>query len=926
MPTRRLVLPRPAAGAVPGAAPAVTASGPLSPGQVVALVREARKKALADEETRAAATDLDGLKPGITLDLIGKNIPALPDEVVDILRNGVERLALSHNSLTTLPVRFSHCTSLRYLAARNNAFETFPLPLCDLASLEFLDLGRNRLKELPPEIAKLTSLKAFALQDNQIERLPLGLADMTALQRLRLAGNPIRFPPRDVLQVQPRDVPANEMLSESEVVELMVTDQIKKFLAGQRAPPVVETASESETGDDESSEGVDTPRISTRRATGRFPIRVKGADPAAVPSPPVSRSPSLSRPPIPGRSHFRGLSQFSSAGSRKPGIIPLTMGKSTESLRSNSDARSGDEQRPESRTSRRAGSLAGTEGPPAPWLQASLAVANEPRMNRFSSHLRGFSYSGGLTLTNPFSPEDPSLQRPLYVRELAALPVRKYESRAVDPVLEVARGILYSIFQIHLGVQTLMSLTNDGSARRSSLEMVFYNTNVYFEELEQAIQDYDLASGARGVAREHEGMQRAYTTLIHAYVHICSRLISSVDLLVDNGDQRYMRTFIMLVYHSIMELRVAIHGWLTARPQQVDVPPPPPAAVSQPASDSTPRKPRITPKAQMQVRTDLPYPPGEANRAATAIAVTGPVRPSSSSSADSFTSAVSSVSSESGRRRSRQPLPSSLPPDPTSSASPPPPRNPPLPTKSLTSSTNTNANNTESETHFERFYLSVKTSSELISRLVPPLNAFFSAGLRRARLTSSSSPTQSSSPSMLESKWALLLQKGEAVLRANALVSTRLSTLRLRDPNLTRHSPFWDLCRDLFSAWFELGDTIRLALVERVMPLPGEDMVEGLKKVSRSAKESMNLMVAARRWMAIGSGNGGSGGSARGRMGMGNGMGGGGSRSGSLVRGGGGGGTEKGWTEAVPGPMPLTPQSAALGPAVRATRGFSGEP
>lgn len=780
--------------------------------------------------------------------------------------------------------------------------------MCDLTSLEFLDLGRNRLKELPPEIAKLTSLKALAVQDNHIEALPLSIAEMASLQRLRLTGNPIQFPPQDILQVQPGNVPANEVLSESEVVELMVTDQIKKFLGQRLSAQVSESASESEAGDDESSEGLDTPRISTRRATGRFPIRVKGSDPGAIPSPPVSRSPSLSRPPIPGRSHFRGLSQFSNGSSRKPGIIPLTMGKSTESLRSNSETRNPfDDQRPESRSTRR---VPATEAPlPLP-SQTSLVVS-EAKMNRFSSHLRGFSYSGGLTLTNPFSPEDPSLQRPLYVRELPALPVRKYGSRAVDPVLEVARGILYSIFQIHLGVQTLMSLTNDGSARRSSLEMVFYNTNVYFEELEQAIQDYDLASGARGVAREHEGMQRAYTTLIHAYVHICTRLINSVDLLVDNGDPRYMRTFLMLIYHSIMELRVAINGWLMSKGPSVEegpgpginsipIPPKSRSRASSVARDtsrppprepSSSRKPRIAPKTQMQVRTDLPYPPGSSNRAATAIAVTGPVRTSSSSSGESFTSAVSSVSSERGRRG---PLA-----NPTSSASPPPPRNPPSATR---------IPNSDSDSHFERFYLSLKTSSEHIERLVPSLHAFFTAGLRKARI-SPSSPQQAT----LEKKWAVLLSKGEAVLNANNLVRERLSTLRLRDPNITRYSPFWDLCRDLFGAWFELGDQIRLALVERVMPLPPEEMVEGLKRISRSTKESMNLMVVAKR-----QGVSLSGGSAVGRGGTN-------SRSGSLARFGVNGETKGVWADAI-GPMPVTPQSAALGPAVRATRGFSGEP
>lgn len=71
----------------------LSASGPLSPNQVVALAREAMKSALQENETQAAeasgvSTDL---KPGITIDLSRKNIQALPDEVVDIIKNELER-------------------------------------------------------------------------------------------------------------------------------------------------------------------------------------------------------------------------------------------------------------------------------------------------------------------------------------------------------------------------------------------------------------------------------------------------------------------------------------------------------------------------------------------------------------------------------------------------------------------------------------------------------------------------------------------------------------------------------------------------------------------------------------------------------------------------------------------------------------------
>ncbi|KAK3393092.1 RAM signaling pathway protein-domain-containing protein [Podospora didyma] len=805
----------------------VAATAPLSPGQIITLVREARKKALVDGESRPA--EPDGLKPGITLDLIRKNIPALPEEVIDILRNGVERLALSHNALVSLPSRFSRCTSLRYLAARNNAFEVFPLPICDLTSLEFLDLSRNRLKELPPEIAKLTSLKAFAVQYNQIESLPLSLADMTALQRLKLDGNAIKFPPKEILQ-RPKTVPPNEILSEGEVVEIMVTDQIKKFLA-QR----LSGASESEGGDDESSEGADTPRLPARRAGSRFPIRVKGSGASAL-SPPMSRSPSLSRPPpIPGRS----LSQYN-ISARKQGIIPLTMGKSNESLRSNPELTRThpDEERSESRSSSRPSGPSAENATPSA-AESNAVVATGPKANRSSTHFRGFSYSGGLTL---LSPEDSSLQRPLYVRELSALPVRQYQFRAVDPVLEVAKGILYSIFQIHLGVQTLMSLTNDGDARRSSLEMVFYNTNVYFEELEQAIQDYDLAAGTRAATREHEGMQRAYSTLIHAYVHICSRLISSVDLLVDNGDHRYLRTFLMLVYHSIMELRVAIGGWLSregaaAEPVSTTRNPSPSRTINKETTSR--RLGSVTPG---RIRTDIPYTGTTTRRAAIQATRTPP-------SSDSFTSAVSST--DGGRQGSGKPQQPDLP-------------------------------SSDGDSQFERFYVSLKNASELIKRAMPELNSLFTNGLRNARL-----------PEATE-KWELLLNKSATVMQQTELLQGRLLTLRLRDPGLGARSPFWTLCSNLFSSWADLGHQIKLAHVEKlVVRFPG-DTVEVLRQISRGMKESIDLMVIVRKQAAASS------------------------MSGSVVS------SSSHFSSPGGQALPMTPQSAALGPAViRATKPFS---
>ncbi len=78
------------------AAPAI--GPPISPGQVVKLAREAMEKAVTDDKNRASESEASAiqgdtltLRPGITIDLSRNNIPLLPDEVIDIIKDKLER-------------------------------------------------------------------------------------------------------------------------------------------------------------------------------------------------------------------------------------------------------------------------------------------------------------------------------------------------------------------------------------------------------------------------------------------------------------------------------------------------------------------------------------------------------------------------------------------------------------------------------------------------------------------------------------------------------------------------------------------------------------------------------------------------------------------------------------------------------------------
>lgn len=125
------------------------APAPISDDEVVALAKAAFDHSRQDLTHRAAAETAPRelqQQPGITIDLGHKNIARLPDEVIDVIRLEIERcahpvyttsnyadisrLALSHNLLSTLPLRLIECKRLRYLNVRYNAMREIPAAVC----------------------------------------------------------------------------------------------------------------------------------------------------------------------------------------------------------------------------------------------------------------------------------------------------------------------------------------------------------------------------------------------------------------------------------------------------------------------------------------------------------------------------------------------------------------------------------------------------------------------------------------------------------------------------------------------------------------------------------------------------------------------------------------------------------------------------
>ncbi len=697
------------------------------------------------------------------------------------------------------------------------------------------------LKDLPPEIVKLSSLKVFSVRENQIAELPLCLADMPSLSVIKLEDNPLVFPPPDVVGLYDPGLQMGGALKESDMTEVAATARIKKFLK-QKASSINGRA-DAESPSDDPSEGTETPRPTIKRVfSGRFPIKVNGMGGDAS----DLRSPALPRPPpIPSRSHYRGLSQQNTA-QRRPSVMPLTIGNPNERVRSNSETtiQTSSRERSESR-SRRMGIV--SKKP------SELSTLDETEVNNRFSHYRGLSHGsamqgGGATMQvkspNPASPADSALYRPTYVRRLSILPERRRESKIYDPVLEAAKGILYAIFQIHPMIQMLMSLANDGTARRSNLEIVFYNTNAHVEQLEVEIQKYDPMAGEDSYGpRENENVQRACITLIKAYTHVCSLLMSNVGLFLDNGDPRYIRTLLTQLYNSIMELRVTcsqappdssrnviprVDAGDTLRPHSRENSFAP--VGERPSLNGRPRNGTfVYNPSNLRVTTDTPLPYINGTGRTATISTATP------RSGDSFVS--------------------------------------------ITSSGRGAGDFTQEDMAFEKIFLSLQKSSDMLMRVLPSLNAQFNSSMRSA--------ASYRAPDHVIQSWKALIAKCNASIYQTEVLKSRLSSIKLKEPGIRTQPSFWGLCSAFIDSWYMFVKRIMQLQNDVTLPL---DTRTRLRPIQQSMKETWDLMLNS-PWSYFA------------KM----------YSSDSNVA------SPYSTQSNTPVPLPMTPQSAALGPAVQAT-------
>ncbi|KAL8866846.1 MAG: hypothetical protein Q9174_006043, partial [Haloplaca sp. 1 TL-2023] len=498
----------------------------------------------------------------LTVDLSKRNLYAIPDEVIEILRVDVERLQLAHNQICYMPDVFSQCRPLKYLNLRHNLFQDFPTPLFLLPQLEILDLSVNSILEIPEDIRRMRSLRVLSLTKNRLRNIPSCVKGLDTLRMLKLSGNPLRAELAAI--VEAKDIhPSYDEATDNER-ETLKTSNLKQFLKLEAAA--------KEAGDGSSSEGpLETPRPFMRNGSLRFPIKPNGSD---YESASEARSPGFAKPPIPARSHFRVTSGqnhiMQKSGFHRPGPAPLHLGNERNRSNSESVLLQG---APNNR-SKRMGMIK---------KKNDLGTVEESQQQKRSSyHLRGQSHasalrdwdhegevehkSNGNGHLSPRQRLSNVLHQPgTLIPHLTSTKKRK-KGRSRPDFVTSAKSVRYLLVTLGQSTHSLVGSLPSKSrqwykTKDAQHEVTFSTDNLYHSITELChIPEGKTMNTPRQSKRKAISLSiNACQSTIARCIHLCDLLLEQSSQVVKDGERMYIRTLMRHIVGTSAELSHALY-------------------------------------------------------------------------------------------------------------------------------------------------------------------------------------------------------------------------------------------------------------------------------------------------------------------------------------------------------------------------------
>ncbi|KAL4921247.1 RAM signaling pathway protein-domain-containing protein [Aspergillus aurantiobrunneus] len=853
----------------------------LTPEETIQLARRAVENGIQETKRSLAGSEAVGdvVKPKLTIDLGHSNISRIPEPVVDAIKDEVERcvaingpvrpsvawratgvvFVLENEAYSVLGSRYGTINwSIFHTVLRsalifgtltselttsvNSPKEyaqldlfleftpllTFPHPqVIKLPLLEILDLSRNKISQLPEEIKKLTSLRVLSVMQNRLDDLPLGISDMNKLQILKVAGNPLQYPLRRVLETSEAEIASSTMTDNEK--EVALTAELKRFLKTRQPinPQDIEKSNEI-------SEGIlDTPKPVKRGVSSRFPVIPSTGDSASDP-----KSPSLSRPPpIPIKSHYRIASGHGAmhSGLQRPGHIP----GASERNRSNSE---GIIQASFATRSKRMGVVSRKN--------TDLGTLDEMRPYR-NSHLRGLSYGSILrtrpSISNSSSPSSPrERRRPRdgFVNRMSSLPEHKGEWETGDPIINNAKGILFALFQVQSHVYALINVIKRDDDRRNSLEIVFYNASTHVDRLNEAIENAEnsRSDDAEPVRMSYEeAVKRECETCIMAYSHVGTQLRNSLDKIVANGDSRYIRSLMLMIFGSVVELRNASAGLevpvgtptqSTERPPVLEISKESAKPDRFPGPTVTPTRGREPSFSTRRLRSDttILHPQINTNGPLPSAATYQSAVSSPGLSSTPFSYGARSRSSSRSNHINTS-VPSSLA-TPRSGES-----FPPMPTTVIPRiNPLTGLDEIEEERIFEKIFCQLMAAHSAALQALPLARRHFKRSLEVAE--------QNGEFQDIQMLWNNLIRRCRVCLEVSEALGVRLSNMKIKEPGggMRNQREFWQLCKAFMQSFVELVTDMREV---RSMHLLPPDVIVILRPVQKSSREAGRLIEAS---------------------------------------------------------------------------------
>ncbi|KAG0225564.1 RAM signaling network component [Actinomortierella wolfii] len=433
------------------------------------------------------------------LDLTDLGLTAFPTEI-EFLRDVLEKLTISHNSIRTIPLMLNTFTCLRYLNIRANSIRIFPAVI---STLETLDMSRNKISRLPDSFGGLMNLRVLSLSRNRLETLPPYIGHMTRLYFLKIEHNHITFPPPEITEI--RDQSREVWLSR--LKEYLIEHEGSNPSAQE---PIIHLSDKLE-----------------HRENSRRTVRAASNESLLPPGSSThrqSRSDSGLRLSIPQTSDGHG-------GPRSA-ILPPSLSPEP----------------PVHKLGRTSSSSSANVH----------ATSNGDDHYRFISHNRGISGDSTSSFGSSSSSNDCEKFGEIYFQRLAALPPPPTPlSTDKLRMIDAARGILFSFSQIYRAVKQCIGCSTDEKLGQFVGRLLLNANNA----LTQLIQSLDRFDHAAQVQIPDQKLCSEVLRCCEINVAAFRRLVKAVQTQLKpiclTVDGRLVRNLLLLLHGAISEIRVA---------------------------------------------------------------------------------------------------------------------------------------------------------------------------------------------------------------------------------------------------------------------------------------------------------------------------------------------------------------------------------